>query len=245
MNPGRVFSSSTWTEHLRLGRASVRGPGGTEVTLRFSENLAEDGTVNQENLRKAAATDRYILKGEGEEEWEPRFTYHGFRYLQLEGYPGRPTLESIRAKVVRSSVEANGQVETSNELINAIQKMVWWTEAGNLHSIPTDCPQRDERMGWLNDLTVRAEEAIYNFNLSRFFTKFLNDIGDAQEDDGSITDTVPFTWGRARRIRSRPATCCSPGYFTSITGILEPWRSTSPVLRPGPISWRPKQRTAL
>jgi alpha-L-rhamnosidase len=185
----------------------VRGTRGTQVTLRFSENLAQDGTVNQENLRKAAATDRYILKGEGEESWEPRFTYHGFRYLQVEGFPGRPALENIVVKVVRSSVDPNGKVETGNELINAIQKMVWWTEASNLHSIPTDCPQRDERMGWLNDLTVRTEEAIYNFNLSRFFTKFLNDIGDSQAEDGSITDTAPFKWG------TRPADPVSASYL--------------------------------
>jgi len=173
----------------------VKGQRGDQVTLRFSENLNSDGTVDQENLRKAAATDIYTLKGEGEETWEPRFTYHGFRYIQMEGFPSRPELENIVVKVVRSSVDPSGRFESSNELINRIQKMIWWTEASNLYSVPTDCPQRDERMGWLNDLTVRSEESVYNFQMGRFFSKFLNDIGDTQWDDGSITDTAPFRWG--------------------------------------------------
>lgn len=171
------------------------GPRGTRVTMRFAENLAADGTVNQDNLRKAAATDVYILKGEGREVWEPRFTYHGFRYVQVEGLPGRPSLDDIAVKVVRSSVDPNGAFETSNDLVNRIQKMVWWTEASNLHSVPTDCPQRDERQGWMNDLTVRLEEAIYNFRLPRFLSKFLDDVGDTQTADGAIADTVPFRWG--------------------------------------------------
>jgi alpha-L-rhamnosidase len=189
----------------------VKGERGVRVTLRFSENLAADGTVNQENLRKAAATDEYTLRGGGEEKWEPRFTYHGFRYIQVEGYPGRPGLQNILVKVIRSSVDPNGVFETNNELVNRIQKMVWWTEASNLYSVPTDCPQRDERMGWLNDLTVRTEEAVYNFNMSRFFPKFLNDIGDTQAEDGSITDTAPFKWGM------RPADPVSASY------LLQAW----------------------
>jgi len=190
-----------WAELL------IRGPRGTHLTLKFSESLAENGTVNQENLRKAAATDVYILKGESNERWEPRFTYHGFRYVQVEGFPGKPTLDNLSVKVVRSAVEPAGTFECSNDLINRIQKMIWWTEASNLYSVPTDCPQRDERMGWLNDLTVRLEESVYNFNLSRFHSKFLNDVGDTQAVDGSITDTAPFKWGR------RPADPVSASYL--------------------------------
>jgi alpha-L-rhamnosidase len=204
--PG-VFVLDTGQNLAGWAELRVSGERGTRVSLKFAENLASDGTVNQENLRGAAATDLYILKGNGPETWEPRFTYHGFRYLQLEGFPGRLAPENIAIKVVRSSVEPNGKLETSNALINAIQKMVWWTEASNLHSIPTDCPQRDERMGWLNDLTVRTEEAIYNFNLSRFFSKFLDDIRDTQGEDGSITDTAPHRWG------ARPADPVSASYL--------------------------------
>ncbi len=148
-------------------RLRVHGPAGTRITLKFAETLHLDGTVNQENLRGARATDVYILKGQGEETWEPRFTYHGFRYIQVEGYPGEPNADHIQGRFVRSAVEVTGYFDCSNELINQIHQMVRQTEAANLHSLPTDCPQRDERMGWLNDMAARTEEAIYNFNLVR------------------------------------------------------------------------------
>ena len=185
----------------------VSGARGTRVVLKFGEMVLEDGTIDQTNLFTAAATDVYILKGKSTESWEPRFTYHGFRYVQLEGFPGKPTLDTFTARVVRSSVEPSGTIETSDDLINQIQKMIWWTEASNLYSIPTDCPQRSERMGWMNDLTVRAEEAIYNFDMSRFYPKFLNDINDTQSADGAITDTVPYGWG------NRPADPVSTSYL--------------------------------
>jgi len=194
VKPG-VFVYDTGQNLAGWAELRVKGERGDQVTLRFAESLTKDGTVDQENLRKAGATDVYILKGGGEETYEPRFTYHGFRYIQMEGFPGRPQLDNITIKVVRSSVDASGEIETSNDLINRVQKMIWWTEASNLYSVPTDCPQRDERMGWLNDLTVRSEESVYNFQMGRFYSKFLNDIGDTQWDDGSITDTAPFRWG--------------------------------------------------
>ena len=174
----------------------VQGSRGTEVKLRFAEILYKDGTVNQENLRTALCRDIYILKGDGLETYEPKFTYHGFRYVQIEGYPGTPSVDDVIGCVVRSAVKQIGKYSCSNELINQINKNVLWTEAGNLHSIPTDCPQRDERMGWLNDAAVRAEEAMFNFNMSRFYSKWLNDIDDAQDaETGAITDTAPFRWG--------------------------------------------------
>ena len=97
------------------------------------------------------------------EVYEPRFTYHGFRYIQVEGFPGTPTKEAITGIVVRSAVKLRGSLTAANDSPNRIHKAIWWTEACNLHSIPTDCPQRDERCGWLNDLTARAEESILNF----------------------------------------------------------------------------------
>ena len=198
----------------------VKGEPGTRVTLRFAESLYPDGTVNQENLMKAAATDVYVLKGGEEEKWEPRFTYHGFRYLQLEGFPGRPELQNILVKVVRSSVDVNGVFESSNELVNRIRKMVWWTEASNLYSVPTDCPQRSERQGWLNDLTVRTEGSFYHFNMARFFTKFLNDIADTQAEDGSITDTAPFKYG------FRPADPVDASYLLLAWFLYQHYRDT-------------------
>jgi alpha-L-rhamnosidase len=188
----------------------VRGPKGTKVSLKFAESLKEDGTINQENLRSAAAEDVYILKGIGEEQWEPSFTYHGFRYVQVEGLPQEPADDDIMIRVVRSAVESTGRFACSNELLNRIHRMVRATEAGNLHSIPTDCPQRDERMGWLNDMTVRIEQALYNFDLSRLYAKWVADVRDTQAEDGSITDTAPFRWG------FRPADPVSASYLLAV-----------------------------
>ncbi|RZM18540.1 MAG: hypothetical protein EOO88_40460, partial [Pedobacter sp.] len=152
----------------------VKGETGNMVTMKFAETTYPDGLVNQENLRTAAATDTYTLKGSTEhEQWEPSFTYHGFRYVQLEGLPYPPKLEDFTLKKIRSAVAETGKFNSSNKLLNDIWLMVNRTEAANLHSVPTDCPQRDERMGWLNDMTVRIEQAIYNFDMSRFYSKYL------------------------------------------------------------------------
>jgi alpha-L-rhamnosidase len=186
----------------------VRGERGTRITMKFSETLYRNGTVNQENLRSAESTDTYILKGSAADEiWEPSFTYHGFRYIQVEGFPYRPEPGDIEVKIVRSSVEQAGKFSCSNELLNRIHKMVVSTEASNLHSIPTDCPQRDERQGWLNDLTVRMEQALYNFDLSRFYSKFITDVEDTQDKEGRITCTAPYRWGY------RPADPVSASYL--------------------------------
>ncbi len=173
----------------------VKGARGTKIKMRFAETLYDNGTVNQENLRTAWATDTYILKGGETEHWEPRFTYHGFRYMQVEGWPGSPNLDNFTVKKVRSDVEEAGRFSSSNDLLNRIDQMVKRTEAANLHSIPTDCPQRDERMGWLNDLTVRIEQAVYNFNLHRFYAKYIRDVSDTQNENGEITDTAPYKVG--------------------------------------------------
>ena len=174
----------------------VQGERGTRVTLRFAETLYEDGTINQENLRQAACSDVYILKGEGEEVWEPRFTYHGFRYVQVEGFPGAMTAQALTGKVVRSAVEEAGQFTCSHDLLNRIHAMVRWTEASNLHGVPTDCPQRNERMGWLNDMAARAEESFLNFRQARLLAKWIGDIYDAQDPQtGAIPDTAPWSWG--------------------------------------------------
>jgi len=177
-------------------RLKVKGPRGTEVKLKYAEILYENGKVNQENLIRAKATDIYILKGMDIEYYEPRFTYHGFRYIQVEGFPGKPDIDSITGKLVASSVERIGKFECSNELLNNIYNNIIWTLIDNRHSVPTDCPQRDERQGWLNDATTRAEGELYSFDMSRFYPKWLNDIRDAQGiNTGSITETAPYIYG--------------------------------------------------
>ena len=180
-------------------RLRVEGPRGTDVRLRFAELLYENGTLNQENLRSAQAEDHYILKGAGEETWEPRFTYHGFRYVEVTGFPGTPKLDSIRGRVVHSAVEPIGSFAASKDVLNALQRIITWGQKTNLHSIPTDCDQRDERMGWMGDAQGTAEEAIMNFDMAAFYANFVRDIRDVQDEKGRITDTVPHIWG------SRPA----------------------------------------
>jgi alpha-L-rhamnosidase len=180
-------------------RLRVQGPRGTAVMLRFSELVYDDGTINQENLRGARAEDVYVLNGEGEEVWEPRFTYHGFRFVELSRYPGVPTIEALRGRVVHTAVEPVGSFACSKSILNSLQRIIIWGQKTNLHSIPTDCCQRDERMGWMGDAQGTAEEAIYNFDMAAFYTNFLRDIRDVQDEKGTITDTVPHIWG------SRPA----------------------------------------
>ncbi|MBP6963580.1 MAG: family 78 glycoside hydrolase catalytic domain [Armatimonadetes bacterium] len=176
-------------------RLKVSGPAGTEVTMKHAEWLYDDGTANQENLRSARATDKYILKGQGTETWEPRFTYHGFRYVQIEGFPGKPDLDTIKGRVVNTSFTAHGGFECSNPLINRIHSNSWWGYRTNWHSIPTDCPQRDERQGWMADGHMTADMGLYNFDVAPAYTKWLQDMQDAQGDDGRIPDTVPHVWG--------------------------------------------------
>ncbi len=175
-------------------RLCLSGPRDTTVKLRYAELLHEDGMINVVPNRGAKATDTYILKGEEEEVYEPRFTYHGFRYVEVTGFPGTPTLENIEGRVVHSAVEPTGGFICSNSLINSIHKNVLWGQLSNLMSVPTDCPQRNERMGWMGDAQLVTEEAIYNFQMAGFYTKWLEDIGDSQAEDGSVPDVVPPYW---------------------------------------------------
>ncbi len=172
----------------------VCGPRGTEVKIRHAEVLYEDGTLNTGPNRAADATEIYILKGEGEEVFEPRFTYHGFRYVEITGFPGTPSLDSIEGQVVYSAVTPRGSFLCSHPLINQIHQNVLWGQLSNLMSVPTDCPQRDERMGWMGDAQLTAEEAVYNFDMAGFYTKWIQDIQDAQKETGSVPDVVPTYW---------------------------------------------------
>ena len=184
----------------------VTGPRGTQVQLRFSELLYDTGMVNRENLQSgyrdfvaAKARDIYILRGDGEEDYRPRFTYHGFRYVEVTGYPGTPSIDSLRGHVVHTAVKTTGSFAASKPLLNQIHKIVRWSDLTNLHSIPTDCPQRNERMGWMGDAHVSAEGVMLNFDVAAFYTNFVRDIHDVQDADGTVTDTVPLRYG------SRPA----------------------------------------
>jgi len=172
-------------------RLKVQGPMGTEVKLRHAELLHDDGTLNFGPNENAEATDVYILRGGGPEVHEPRFTYHGFRYVELTGFPGEPGLDALEGRFVHSDVRRTGDLHTSNALVNTVHGNTVWGQLSNLMSIPTDCPQRDERHGWLGDAHLSAEEAFYNFDMAAFYIKFLDDIRLAQKEDGSLPDVVP------------------------------------------------------
>jgi alpha-L-rhamnosidase len=180
---GQNFSG--WT------KLEVEGPAGTEIRLRHAELLDDDGALNLGPNENAEATDVYILRGGGPETYEPRFTYHGFRYVEMTGYPGEPRPGALEGRFVHSDVAPKGELRTSNDLVNRIHRNVLWGQLSNLMSIPTDCPQRDERHGWLGDAHLSAEEAVFNFDMAAFYAKFLDDIRLAQRDDGSLPDVAP------------------------------------------------------
>ena len=172
-------------------RLRIRGAAGTEVRMAFGEMLNPDGTLYTENLRGARPVDTYVLAGGGEEIYEPRFTIHGFRYVQLIGHPGVPTLQSLTGCVVASNTPPAGTFTCSSELVNQLQRNIEWGQRGNFLSVPTDCPQRDERLGWLGDAQIFVRTACYNSDVAAFFAKWMCDVTDAQSPAGGFPDVAP------------------------------------------------------
>ena len=177
-----------WTE------LTVSGKKGDKVALRFSETLQSDGSLFLDNIRTAEVTDTYVLKGEGTEKWEPRFTYHGFRFVEMTGFPGTPTLSAIQGKVIHDAMEVAGTFNCSNDLINRIYKNAYWGVRGNYRSMPTDCPQRDERQGWLGDRSAECTGESYLFDIAGLYNKWVTDMNDAQLESGSLPDIAPAYW---------------------------------------------------
>jgi alpha-L-rhamnosidase len=175
-------------------KLKVKGAAGTRVHLRFAEILNPDGSIYTANLRNAEATDVYVLRGDDEETFAPHFTFHGFRYVEVTGYPGTPTLDAIRGDVVSSvSGEPVAKLETSSNLVNRMWSIGIWGQRGNFLSVPTDCPQRDERLGWMGDAEVFWRTGSYNFDIAAFSQKFIQDIVDAQTAEGTFTNVSPDT----------------------------------------------------
>ncbi|MDO8682056.1 MAG: glycoside hydrolase family 78 protein [Armatimonadota bacterium] len=172
-------------------RLRVKGSAGDKIRIRFAEMLKPDGNIYTDNLRGARCIDNYILKGVGEEVYEPRFTYHGFRYVELTGFPGKPSLDSITGIVIHSDTPPTGVFQCSNPMINKLQSNILWGQRGNFVSIPTDCPQRDERLGWTGDAQVFIRTAAFNMDVSGFFTKWLLDLEDSQAENGAFPNTAP------------------------------------------------------
>lgn len=191
---GGVFVTDFGQNLAGWAEITVKGERGAVVTLKFGELIDKNGYVNRLNLRSAACIDKYILKGDGIEKFSPRFTYHGFRYMQTE-IEGKAELISCKALHVHTDVKTSGEFSCSDEKLNQLHKNAFITEQNNEHSILTDCPQRDERFGWLNDLGSRLYQTVYNFKMERFFDKFAVDIAHTMRKDGAIADTAPYYTG--------------------------------------------------
>ncbi|MEV5789255.1 alpha-L-rhamnosidase [Streptomyces sp. NPDC052192] len=173
-------------------RLRVSGAAGTTVRIRHAEVLNPDGTLYTANLRSAAATDTYTLKGGGEESYEPRFTFHGFRYVEITGFPGTPSARAVTGRVMHTSAPFTFEFETDVPMLNQLHSNITWGQRGNFLSVPTDTPARDERLGWTGDINVFAPTASYTMESARFLTKWLVDLRDAQTADGAFTDVAPM-----------------------------------------------------
>jgi alpha-L-rhamnosidase len=214
LSPG-VFIYDLGQNMVGWARLRVTGAAGATVRLRFAEVLNRDGTLYTTNLRSARATDTYTLRGGAEEVWEPRFTTHGFRYVELAGDTARlakkPDASTLTGVVVQSRMATTGTFTTSDALTNQLQSNIVWGQRGNFVSVPTDCPQRDERQGWLGDAQVFVRTSTFNMDVAPFFTKWVRDTRDGQTADGAFPEIAPNPdWNRS-----------TPAWGDA--GVIVPW----------------------
>ena len=196
-------------------RLKVKGSSGDTVVIRYGEMLYPDGKLMTKNLRMARATDTYILKGNPNgEEWTPLFTYHGFQYVEVSGLKERPNLGTVTGLVLGSATPVAGSFECSSPMINKLYSNIVWTQRSNFMDIPTDCPQRDERLGWTADAQIYVRSAEYNRDVAAFFTKWLVDLDDTQLPNGAYPVFAPF-------LRLRATDSYSPGWMEA--GVIIPF----------------------
>lgn len=200
--PVKIFTTPAGEKVIDFGQnlvglvnMKVSGKAGDKVVLSHAEVLDKAGNFYTENLRAAKAQDVYILKGGAVEVFEPKFTWHGFRYLKIEGYPGEIKAENFKAVVLYSDMAPTGTFTSSNELINRLQHNIVWGQKSNFLDVPTDCPQRDERLGWTGDAQVFARTAAFNMNVNNFFTRWLADL-EADQVEGKVPYVVPNVLGK-------------------------------------------------
>jgi alpha-L-rhamnosidase len=172
-------------------RLKVNGKSGDKVVVKFAEVLDKAGNFYTDNLRAAKCTDTYILKGGGEEVYQPLFTFHGFRFVKLEGLTAEPTLDMITGVVIHSAMTPTGSFACSDSLINQLQHNIQWGQKGNFVDVPTDCPQRDERLGWTGDAQVFSMTAAFNFDVAAFYTKWMKDFTADQLKSGRVPHVIP------------------------------------------------------
>lgn len=176
-------------------RFRVEAAAGTVITLSHAEVLDREGNFYNKNLRTASQIVTYICKGGGPEVFEPHFTFQGFRYVRIEGFAGEPAIGAFTGRVIHSDLETTGQFACSHELVNRLQRNIVWSQRGNFLDVPTDCPQRNERLGWLGDAQVFARTAAFNMNAAPFYGKWLKDLLAEQREDGGLPSVVPNTLG--------------------------------------------------
>ncbi len=172
-------------------RLKLQGAPGQTITLRFAERLNPDGTVYTTNLREARCVDTYICKGGGVETWTPRFTFHGFQHVEVSGLSAKPTLDTITGLALSSDTPIVGKFECSDKMLNQLYSNIYWTQRMNFIDIPTDCPQRDERLGWTGDAQVYIRTASLICDVQPFFNKWLVDLADGQRADGQFPMVAP------------------------------------------------------
>ncbi len=192
VSPG-VFVLDLGQNFAGVPRLKVRGESGQRITLRFAERLNPDGTIYTTNLRAARATDTYICRGGGVEVWEPRFTFHGFQYLEISGLKQKPVADTVVGLALSSDTPVAGSFACSDAMLNRLHQNIYWTQRANFIDIPTDCPQRDERLGWTGDAQVYVRTATLNNDVQAFFHKWLIDLDeDGQRADGQFPKVAPL-----------------------------------------------------
>ncbi len=198
LKPIKIFKTPRGTLVADMGqnmvgwiRLKVKGESGRTVTVRHAEVLDKYGEFYTKNLRAASASLEYTLKGNGAEVYEPHFTFMGFRYVALDNYPGELTLDDITGIVVHSDMDVNGSFVCSDSLVNQLQHNIQWGQYGNFLDVPTDCPQRDERLGWTGDAQAFCRTAAFNMDVAPFFTKWLKDLSADQYEDGRVPFVIP------------------------------------------------------
>jgi alpha-L-rhamnosidase len=200
-------------------RLKVRGPAGTTVRLQHAEVLDKKGNFYTANLRTAKQEVAYTLKGGAEETYEPRFTFQGFRYVKVEGYPGTPTAGAITGIVVHSDMPRTGKFESSDPMLDQLYHNIVWGQKGNFVGVPTDCPQRDERLGWTGDAQVFSRTAAFNYDVAGFFTQWLGDVAADQRRNGSLPDVIPDVLSRGRE--NDTSATSSSGWGDA--AVIVPW----------------------
>lgn len=174
-------------------RFKVKGPAGTTIQLRYGEMLHPDGRLMTENLRKARAIDHYVLRGDARgETFIPRFTFHGFQFVEITGFPGKPTKDAITGLVLHSDTPLTSDFECSDPVPNRLFKNVVWTQRANFLDLPTDCPQRDERFGWTGDAQIYVRTATYNADVAAFYTKWMRELMESQQPSGTFPGYAPY-----------------------------------------------------